>query len=143
MLRQLQRQVITPSKADANHLQLQVDSFPTYIGGLQSFHYGILVPVTGSSEGNLILTFVPGLSSEEFKYEVVRTDGSGNTELFDADYKEGVCTCRVRTIPYEKVTFTAKISDGDITLSQSLFSVTDEGDNSYTHEELWNISKIS
>lgn len=92
---------------------------------------------TGSNEGNLILTFVPGISSEKLKYEVVRTNGSGNTEVFDADYNEGVCTCSVRTIPYEKVTFTAKISDGDITLSQALFAVIDEGDNFYTHEELW------
>ena len=92
---------------------------------------------TGDSENNLILTFVPGLSSEDFKYEVVRTDDSGNTEVFDANYNEGVCTCSVQTIPYEKVTFTVKISDGSITLSQALFTVTDEGDNFYTHEELW------
>lgn len=98
---------------------------------------------SGYSENNLILTFVPGLSSNDLKYEVARTDGSGNTEIFDADYKEGVCTCSVQTIPYEKVTFTAKISDGDITLSQALFTVTDEGDNFYTHEELWNINKSS
>ena len=97
----------------------------------------------GSSEGNLILTFVPGLSSNDLKYEVARTDSSGNTEIFDADYNEGVCTCSVQTIPYEKVTFTAKISDGEITLSQALFTVTDEGDNFYTHDELWNINKSS
>ena len=98
---------------------------------------------TGYSENNLILTFVPGLSSNDLKYEVVRTDSSGNNEVYNVGYNEGVCTCGVKTIPHEKVTFTAKISDGDITLSQALFTVTDEGDNFYTHEELWNINKIS
>ena len=93
---------------------------------------------TGGSEKNLTLTFVPGLSSEDFDYEVVSMDSSGNSEVYDADYNEGVCTCSVHTIPYEKVIFTARISDGNITLSQALFSVTDEGDNMYTHEELWN-----
>lgn len=92
----------------------------------------------GGSEDNLILTFVPGLSSDELKYEVVRTDGSGDTQVYKADYSKGVCTCTVETIPNKKVIFTAKISDGDITLSQALFSVADEGDNFYTHEELWN-----
>ena len=93
---------------------------------------------TGGSEKNLTLTFVPGLSSEDFDYEVVSMDSSGKSEVYDADYNEGVCTCSVQTIPYEKVIFTARISDGNITLSQALFSVTDEGDNMYTHEELWN-----
>ena len=93
---------------------------------------------TSGSEKNLTLTFVPGLSSEDFDYEVVSMDSSGNSEVYDADYNEGVCTCSVQTIPYEKVIFTARISDGNITLSQALFSVTDEGDNMYTHEELWN-----
>ena len=88
-----------------------------------------MVPMTGLEPVRI--------SSEDFKYEVVRTDDSGNTEVFDANYNEGVCTCSVQTIPYEKVTFTVKISDGSITLSQALFTVTDEGDNFYTHEELW------
>ena len=92
----------------------------------------------GGSEDNLILTFVPGLSSDELKYEVVRSDGSGDTQVYKADYSKGVCSCAVETIPNKKVIFTAKISDGDITLSQALFSVADEGDNFYTHEELWN-----
>ncbi|MGN1334700.1 MAG: hypothetical protein ACI4U1_06245, partial [Anaerovoracaceae bacterium] len=93
---------------------------------------------TGGSEENLTLTFVPGLSSEDFDYEVVSMDSSGNSEVYDADYNEGVCSCSVQTIPYEKVIFTARISDGDITLSQALFSVNDEGDGFYSHEELWN-----
>ena len=92
-------------KAHAIYPQLQVDSFPTYIGGLQSFHYLLAICK--------ILKVTP---DELLGYEGTERD--------------------------EKVTEGNNIWKNKKAVV-ALFTVTDEGDNFYTHEELWKINKSS
>ena len=92
-------------KTHAIHPQLQVDSFPTYIGGLQSFHYLLAICK--------ILKVTP---DELLGYEGTERD--------------------------EKVTEGNNIWKNKKAVV-ALFTVTDEGDNFYTHEELWKINKSS
>lgn len=99
-----------------------------------AFDYNFAPPV---HYDKLMLTCMPAIADESLTYEIVRLDSKGNTKIYPAEYKDGVCIAYVETVAWEWVTYILRVSDEDSSVSCPLFKVYDHNDHSYTHEELW------
>lgn len=67
-----------------------------------------------SGHGNRVdYQFVPSISGPDYTYQIVFTDSTGSSRVFDAEYVSGVCSGSAAIAPYDSFQVTVTVSDGN------------------------------
>ena len=88
-------------------------------------------------DADLKMTVMPGIADEKLKYQIVAIGGPEGEKIWTAEYKDGLCTAYIKTVPYYEIVYVLRVSDGKKFINKSLFKVYDNGDYTWTHQELW------
>lgn len=110
---------------------------------ISSFNAYLTENYPSQKQRAFMLVFSSSAASDEFGYKVTKTDSSGRTKSYDADYSDGVCTCFIVVDYYTEFTLSAVISDGINEYTAGLMNVSWVDETGYTFEETWNEQRVS
>ena len=99
---------------------------------------GFIYDFNGSiANADLKMTVIPAIADEKLEYQIVAIGGPEGDKVWPAEYKDGICTAYVQTVPYYEIVYVLRVSDGKNFINKSLFKVLSGGDYTWTHQELW------